>query len=84
MKRLKREQRQTIIAMGSAPLGVQLIHGPPGTGKSYLIVQLVLLFLQAKELKMILIVSPANDAVNSLAEDISKDIKAHRMCWIRN
>jgi hypothetical protein len=38
------------------------------------VVQLVLLFLQAKELKMILIVSPANDAVNSLAEDISKDI----------
>ena len=72
IKRLNQEQRQTVTAMGSAPLGVQLIHGPPGTGKSYLIVQLVLLFLQAKELKMIPIVSPANDAVNSSPKTLAK------------
>ncbi|XP_050508719.1 uncharacterized protein LOC126885939 isoform X2 [Diabrotica virgifera virgifera] len=63
------------LALGNRP-GIYLIHGPPGTGKSSVIVSIVfeIIFkaMQRNESPNLLVTAPSNAAINALIEKLSE------------
>lgn len=70
MSTLNPSQREAVIGSASAEL-LSIIHGPPGTGKSTTIVQLVRV-LRTFE-KKILVTAPSNNAVDLLAKRLTDE-----------
>jgi DNA polymerase alpha-associated DNA helicase A len=64
-EKLNEEQRNCVRnALGCKNLAI--IHGPPGTGKTSTLTEIILQFLEQN--KKILVVSPSNIAVDTIAE----------------
>lgn len=61
--------QQTAIRFALAAPDLALIHGPPGTGKTYTLIELILQFL-AKG-KRVLVCGPSNISVDNIVERLS-------------
>ncbi|CAG9837478.1 unnamed protein product [Diabrotica balteata] len=63
------------LALGNRP-GIYLIHGPPGTGKSSVIVstvfEIIFKAVQRNESPNLLVTAPSNAAINALIEKLSE------------
>jgi len=62
-------QRKSLLAAVQAE-SISIIHGPPGTGKTTTLVQLVKILLRFE--KRLLVCAPSNNATDLLAKEISK------------
>lgn len=69
---LNTEQLEPIHGMRNAPGGNIIIQGPAGTGKSRIMNELCKIVLMSNVPFQVVIISPANNAVNDIAGNISK------------
>ena len=76
--RINAQQRQAVHRASNAPEGLTIVIGPPGTGKTYLAIQMCTPFLLAEEPRQILLCSHSNQAVDELAADAMKHIDTLR------
>ena len=68
LMQLNEGQLRAVMKSRSLPAGWLLIHGPPGTGKTYLIVEMLKPFLQDSEHHRVLVCCPNNAGVDNAAQ----------------
>lgn len=59
---------------------LSIIHGPPGTGKTYTVVELIRQLISKDSTSRVLVCAPSNIAVDTILERLSKSIKDKR--WL--
>lgn len=69
---LNLQQEKCIRALKHALAGMALVHGPPGTGKTYLIGELTKPFLCHSKAHLVLMMAPSNQATNAIAATMIK------------
>lgn len=65
---LNEKQKEAVQQARKAPEGLNIVVGPPGTGKTYLAIEMMTPFLLFSK-KKVLLCSHSNQAVDKLAED---------------
>lgn len=68
---LSNSQERVIAGARAARGGLVLVHGPPGCGKTWLLLQVCKPFLRHTKKQLVLAICPSNEAANSLAKDMS-------------
>ncbi|KAL2038178.1 hypothetical protein N7G274_009126 [Stereocaulon virgatum] len=63
------ESQRDAVRFALASKEVALIHGPPGTGKTYTLIELILQLIQRKQ--RILVCGPSNISVDNIVERLS-------------
>lgn len=63
------DSQKDAISFAMATSDIALIHGPPGTGKTHTLIELILQFLQ--EGKRLLVCGPSNISVDNIVERLS-------------
>jgi superfamily I DNA and/or RNA helicase len=69
-KKVDTSQKEVINYSLNDSNDIVLIHGPPGTGKTHTLVELIIQYVKTK--KKILVTGFSNTAVNNIAETINK------------
>ncbi|KAK0515857.1 hypothetical protein JMJ35_001891 [Cladonia borealis] len=71
------ESQRNAVRFALASREVALVHGPPGTGKTYTLIEIILQLLQRK--KRILVCGPSNISVDNIVERLAP----HKVPMIR-
>ena len=70
MKGLNAQSKVAVLEAEDAPARLQIIVGPPGTGKTYLSTRYAIPFFLHTQVHQILAIAPTNEAVNSTAQQM--------------